>query len=215
MEINTGEPIKCVRRLLCRKYLVAHFDTLSIHVQLGGRVREYTFQWAFGVLADGQWEVLGAWLKRRLGGEFWRVVFDDLKTRGAEGIRFVSSREQAGLRSATSTAFPDATVLPPEVPRRNLTPLNSDSPPRRNRIIQWSDSAAQELHDCLRRTVVRQGCFADLDAAASSVVGTLERAESRLRALRPSRDTARHRGQGALARSTRKIGTSKNSPLSA
>jgi transposase-like protein len=112
METNAGETIKCLHRLLCRKYLVAHFETLSIHVQPGGPERDYALQWALGVLADGRSDVLGVWLNRRSGGECWEAVFDDLKIRGAESIRFVASREQAGLHSAVNAAYPEATVLP-------------------------------------------------------------------------------------------------------
>lgn len=112
METNAGEAInKRLHRLLCRKYLVAHFETLSIHVQPDGPERDYALQWAFGVLANGRSDVLGVWLNRRSGGECWKAVFDDLKIRGAESIRFVASREQAGLHSAVNAAYPEATVL--------------------------------------------------------------------------------------------------------
>ena len=186
-------------RPLCCKYLVVHFESLLVQVQSDAPVRDRTLQWAYGVVADGRSEVLGAWLNPCVGAESWKTVFDDLKTRGVEGIRFVFSKEQTGLHSALVTAYPSAKVLPcaessvrqargplggadgeVALDGRDMPAVDSDASPRLKRVLQRCEVAVRQLHHSLRRAVVRQPCFADQEAAASLVVGLLERAESRL-----------------------------------
>jgi len=180
MEANAQETIRCMHRLLCRRYLIAHFNTLSVQVRSDGRSRKYALHWAFGVLGDGQSEVLGAWLSRMLNDECWKFAFDDLKVRGAESIRFVSTREGPVLNSARL----------------------SEVPPRVGRVTQHGDAAVDQLHDCLRRAVRKHGCFADEEGAASFVGATLERAEGRLGDLNLNLKIGRHRAKSARARST-------------
>jgi transposase-like protein len=96
---------------LCCRYLLVLFETLSIQVEEGGVVRDRTLRWAFGVLADGQHEVLGAWLGPEAGEATWQEVFDDIKVRGVENIGFVASSEPATVHPVLRAAYPSATSL--------------------------------------------------------------------------------------------------------
>ena len=52
--------------------------------------------------------------------------------------------------------------------------------PRLQRIVRWSDDAAQQLRESLSRVVSRQGCIISQGAALSLVVAALGRAERQL-----------------------------------
>ncbi len=232
MEIGKPEAIKYLYRPLCCRYLFVHFKTLSLQAPSEGPGRNCTVHWAYGALADGRSEVLGAWLNSDLGSEGWRAVFDSLKTRGVEGIRFLFSGEQVGLHSALGAAFPSTKVLPSVEPlvrqthallgsgagelaldRRGLLADGSETQPRLRRVIQHCDAAVQQLHGGLMRALVRRPCFADHEAAASLVVTLLEHAESRLVAIGAKPDLAMRRAARSSTRPMLRSGPSRASPL--
>ena len=99
-------------RPLCCSYLLVLFETLSIQVDEDGLVCDRALRWAFGVLADGQHEVLGAWLGPEACEATWQAVFDDIKVRGVEKIGFVASSEPATVHPVLRAAYPSATSLP-------------------------------------------------------------------------------------------------------
>lgn len=216
---------------LCCRYLIVHFKTFSMHVQTE---RDCTLQWAFGALADGRSEVLGAWLNPGASVEAWKAVFDSLKARGVEGIRFLASEEQSGLQPALDAAYPSTKVLhstePLTEPARSglgrsdgelgfdgqdLLALWSETPVRSRRVLQQCDVVVNQLHTRLSRSVVRHPCFAGDDDVASLVVEVLERAERRLGVIAGKQGTFSHRTEGTSTRSTRRIGASQTSRLSA
>lgn len=109
--LEVGEPGWQARPLCCR-YLVVLIEVLPSTVREVGVVRDQTVRWALGVLADGQHEVLGIWLHPASGTTGWHELFEDLKVRGVEKIRFVASDEPMNAFAAMRAAYPDATVLP-------------------------------------------------------------------------------------------------------
>lgn len=102
------QSIEWQSRPLCCRYLVVRFEALSIQVPKEGIARDLTTCWALGTLADGQREVLGVWLESLPGVIDSQKVFDDLKARGVERIRFVATTEPAVAR----VTHRGATVLP-------------------------------------------------------------------------------------------------------
>jgi putative transposase len=107
----TARPELWSAYLLCRRYVAVYFSQVSL---AGGSdvEREPVQHWAFGVLSDGQSEALGAWPQDRSGAMNWLRVFDDLKDRGVERIRFALSGDLASFREELHAAFPRATALP-------------------------------------------------------------------------------------------------------
>lgn len=99
-------------RPLCCRYLLLHVETLSMPVREVGFVRDQTVHWGLGVLADGQYEVLGIWLHPASATTGWHELFEDLKVRGVEKVRFVASSAPMDVSAAMRAAYPDATVLP-------------------------------------------------------------------------------------------------------
>lgn len=99
-------------RPLCRTYLLLLFETLSLQVNDGGPACVRALRWAFGVLPDGQHEVLGAWLAPEAQEAGWQEVFEDIKVRGVEKIGFVASNEPATVHAVVRAVYPSATSLP-------------------------------------------------------------------------------------------------------
>jgi hypothetical protein len=60
------------------------------------------------VLADGEREVLGAWPGPTAGVTAWQQVCDDLRVRGVEKMRFISTIESTDVRAT----YPGAIALP-------------------------------------------------------------------------------------------------------
>jgi len=92
---------------LCRHYFLAAFSSLSTQVREQGGSTGLLVHWAFGALADGQFEVMGVWPAPVSGASAWQAIHGDLTTRGVERIRFVVIPEPAGLNAA----YPGATML--------------------------------------------------------------------------------------------------------
>jgi len=97
------------RMALCWHYYSAHFDDQPVQVLTAdGRSREQTVSWAVGVLADCDWEALGAWPGTPTGPAFWRGVWEDFDDRGVDKISLVCESDLDAR-----TLCPTAKVLPP------------------------------------------------------------------------------------------------------
>lgn len=94
---------------LCCDYLCAHFEAQSVEVQaLGGGSAQLTVSWAVGVLANGDWEALGAWPGAAVGPAFWRDVWEDFDSRGVAKIALVCAADVDARALG-----PGVRVLPP------------------------------------------------------------------------------------------------------
>jgi len=94
---------------LCWHYFSIHFEKQPLEVQVaGGGSTALMVSWAVCVLADGDWEVLGAWPGAAVGPAFWRGVWEDLDVRGVDKISLVCATDLGG-----SALCPTAKVLPP------------------------------------------------------------------------------------------------------
>ena len=181
---------------LCRRYCLVRFEALPVQSEKDGVVSSGTVLWAFGVLSDGQYEVLGAWPVSEPATTGWAGVFDDLQSRGVERIGSVVSGETSLDAAALRRAYPSAASLeasPAATPVSRARPAvsqRSDAagpqcrPPVRGslpqRIVQASDCAVQRLQACVALTVARHGPFSNLEAARSFVIGDLRLAERKL-----------------------------------
>lgn len=94
---------------LCRHYFTTHFEELRVIV-LGnhGSSSELALSWALGVLANGDWEVLGAWPGEAARQTFWRVVREEFEDRGVDKISWVCAADLDAR-----TLCPTAKALPP------------------------------------------------------------------------------------------------------
>lgn len=168
-------------RPLCRHYLAVVFESQLVAVWKQDAACDLEARWAIGVVADGQYEVLGMWWESVPGMFNWEEICADLTLRGVEKIAFVGGNEPNVLGEAMRTSYPFAKTLAllQLEPRCTLSPCSL-------RIIRSGEDAAQELRQSLSRAVDRHGCFDDRSEAVSFVVGVLERADSRFALPRSS-----------------------------
>ncbi|WP_397536235.1 transposase [Roseateles sp.] len=96
-------------RPLCWHYVGVHIEELSVEVQVAyGTSCESTVAWAMGMLADGDWEVLGAWPRHAVSATFWRGVKEDFDSRGVDKISLVCALDLDAPKLCGSVK-----VLPP------------------------------------------------------------------------------------------------------
>lgn len=113
INVDRSNAEACRRRLpLCRNYLLVHFQAISIPVQEQGATGEVATHWGLGVLADGQREVVGAWIKPSSDELASIAVFEDLRLRGVERIRFVVGIDPTRSQPTMRGPYPSATALP-------------------------------------------------------------------------------------------------------
>jgi hypothetical protein len=108
---------------LCWHYCSANFDEQRVQVDAAdGALCELRVTWAVGVLADGDWEVLGAWPGSAVGSAFWRSVWRDFDSRGIEKISLICASDPDAR-----ALCPAVKVLPPfgRVLGQSYVPANS------------------------------------------------------------------------------------------
>lgn len=181
---------------LCCRYSLVRFETLPVQTVKDGVASSGTVLWAFGVLSDSEYEVLGAWPVPESAATGWAEVLDDLRLRGVERIGTVVSSEPAMEAAALRRVYPTAVSLgaPPAArPAGRTRPAISRQsgaagpqcrPPvrvsLRQQIVLASEGAAQRLQSRVALAVARHGPFSNLEAARSFVIGDLRRAERKL-----------------------------------
>ncbi len=66
-------------KLLCRRYLTARFDSVSMRAAGVAGTPNFTVVWALGSLSDGTYELLGSWPVSTADTDSWIRVRDDLR----------------------------------------------------------------------------------------------------------------------------------------
>jgi len=94
---------------LCRQYFNAQIEEHCVQVLAAdGTSRERSVSCATGMVANRDWEVLGAWPGASVGPAFWREVWTDLEDRGVDKISLLCAADLDAC-----TLCPGTTVLPP------------------------------------------------------------------------------------------------------
>jgi len=160
-------------KLLCRRYLAARFDAVSIRAtDVEGIPDNPTVVWAIGFLPDGTHELLGAWPVSSTDPASWIRVIDDLSARGLERVNHLWADEP----------FPAAIGWSDFVSQ--FGPFRQMSP-RRRRVFRKFNEVGQSLRRRLGRAVARHGLFSGPQDVASFVVEALMRASNDLHAIEP------------------------------
>ena len=119
---------------LCRRYLAATFDTVTLQLPDGRGAREIQVQWGIGYVDDRESEVLGVWFRSNSAATstqityesdpldvwvapafkqpIWRMVFSELRDRGVERIRFAICGDMRSVREDLRAKFPGAIAVP-------------------------------------------------------------------------------------------------------
>lgn len=150
---------------LCINYLWTHFDILSVQVRQGGISRVQLAHWAIGALAGGEHELLGCWLQPADGAMPWLQVFEVLRWRGVEQLRFVAAAGAAAVGAGLWPVFPRAVALPSlrQLQRDTLAPM-----PLRHRKL------AAPLLDAVRCAATARAAWAASRVFEASGLGCLE-----------------------------------------
>jgi hypothetical protein len=152
---------------------VVVFADQPVSVLEVGVVRSHPVLWAFGILADGQCEVLGAWGQPMPSGWGGAEVIADLTHRGVEEIRFVSGIESRGFHANFEMAYPGATALPEVWRLWALFAL----PSRYRSVAHTSADSMHHLQLRANRAVSRHGSFCCVAGATLFVMDALNQAD--------------------------------------
>ena len=159
-----------LRMPLCSRYFLARFETFRVRINEDGDLSGRTLRWAFGVLSNGESEVLGVWPEPSRCRLPWEAVFGDLFDRGVESIQFVLSDEPIASQISLSTAYPSAVTVPSS---------RSEHTQSLHRRLRATDAAMRHLQDQAERAIHRHGPFRDAAEATKFVTAALSRAERR------------------------------------
>lgn len=85
------------------KYLI--FDARYEKIRENGRVINKGFVIAVGVTTGGKREILGTWMINSESYEAWNSCLDELKKRGLNGVSYIVSDDNQGLRAAIGKHF--------------------------------------------------------------------------------------------------------------
>jgi hypothetical protein len=183
-----------LRRPLCRRYVLGIFDVSVVRLRDADGFRDHPVHWAFGWLADGECEPLGAWIEPEGGAESPFPVLADPKRRGVVRIWHVTGTDVGHLQERVSAAFSSTTA------RSSVDSLLTDArAASRRRVLPSPELVAEHVRAGLIRAIRRHGSFESEAAVLDFAAGTLQRTERRLdrggviATVRPRQDAGAHR----------------------
>ncbi len=183
-----------LRRPLCRRYILGIFDVSVVRLRDADGFRDHPVHWAFGWLADGECEPLGAWIESEGGAESPFPMLADLKRRGVERIWHATGTDVGHLQERVSAAFSSTTA------RSSVDRLLTDArAASRRRVLPSPELVAEHVREGLIRAIRRHGSFESGAAVLDFVAGALQRTERRLdrggviAKVRPRQDAGAHR----------------------
>lgn len=146
---------------LCARYLGVMLARRDVGVRGDDVSAAHSVHWAVGLLADGELEVVGAWLSPCDDARPVQQLFADLKDRGVEAIRFVLSPDPTMTRVDALAAYPRVKVLP------SFEALLRES------LLQVAPSHRRAVGSVLRSLVTAEALDSAMDALDSFAAGTL------------------------------------------
>ncbi len=164
-----------LKRPLCRRYVLGIFDASVVRLRDADGFRDHPVHWAFGWLADGECEPLGAWIGSERGAESPLRMRADLKRRGVERIWHVTGTDAGNLQECVSAAFSSTMA------RSSVDGLLTDArAASRWRMLPSPELVAEHVREGLIRAIRRHGSFESEAAVLDFVAGALQRTERRL-----------------------------------
>ena len=125
--------------------------------------------WGLGLVVDGSLDIMGAWRMPSAEESTWIEVFEELRLRGVEKIRFVSGAVAQLPRSSVTSR-----VAIGQLDARFVTAPFS---------VRNADAAADRIEKAARRCVAREPiCWGSVEASFVRQLKRAERSDSRARA---------------------------------
>jgi transposase-like protein len=97
-------------RPLSKCYAFAFVDCMFVTIKNNYETKEYAVYTILGINLSGQKEILGIWLSESESKNYWMQIFDEIKSRGAEDIFFISMDGVSGLEAGAKSIFPNVVV---------------------------------------------------------------------------------------------------------
>ena len=91
-------------------YAFAYVDAMFVKVKDNGQAYNKAVYTVIGIDMEGRKDVLGIWVGQNEGAHFWMMVFDELRARGVEHLRFVCIDGLKELEQGVLTIYPQARV---------------------------------------------------------------------------------------------------------
>ena len=91
-------------------YPLVFFDAIRVKIRDEGFVRNKAVYIAFGILPDGNEEILGIWIEQTEGAKFWLRVMNELKNRGVGDVLIAVVDGLMGFPEAINAVFPETIV---------------------------------------------------------------------------------------------------------
>jgi len=102
-----GEQVEAwAERPLEQEYPFLLADAMQIDVRRQGAVRSTTAMIVVGISEEGYREILGFKIALRETGESWEELFENLKERGLQNVKYAVSDAHEGLKKALRSSFP-------------------------------------------------------------------------------------------------------------
>jgi transposase-like protein len=97
---------------LCRRYFFAYVDRSPVQLVEQGTSTVGAVHWMVGYLRGGESEILRVWVTAESRQPSWGDMFDEVKRRGVERIRFAVSGDLVNFREDLRAEFPGTMALP-------------------------------------------------------------------------------------------------------
>lgn len=166
-------------RPLCKRYVVGHFCKAVLPVRDGSNSGTPVY-WALGSAGGGEFELLGAWMRRATDGSLSASVGADLVHRGVEALRLTVGAELLGDETGLcATPVGAASLLVRSVHARlsGQNALDLRLPTPLHRALVSGERIVGSVHAKLVQAIDRHGQFVDPETALDFVVEVLQRAE--------------------------------------
>jgi len=105
-----GEVKEWQNRPLDTVYPIVYFDALRMKIRNEGRVVNKAVYLAIGVNMDGMKEILGLWIEKEEGANFWLKVITELQNRGLNDMLIACVDGLKGFPEAIESVFPQTEV---------------------------------------------------------------------------------------------------------
>ena len=91
-------------------YPIVYFDALRMKIRNEGRVVNKAVYLAIGITMDGMKDVLGIWIEKEEGANFWLKVITELQNRGLKDMLIACVDGLKGFPEAIESVFPQTEV---------------------------------------------------------------------------------------------------------
>jgi putative transposase len=91
-------------------FAVVFFDAIRVKIRSEGLVSNHAVYLAIGLRCSGHKEILGLWIEKNEGANFWLGILNEMKTRGTDDILIAVVDGLKGFSEAIEAVYPKTVV---------------------------------------------------------------------------------------------------------